>query len=285
MKTIWLCLAMLVASAGAAASGPGSEEYWMWGHHPDSFDVAAAKGENYNFPKGRRIDMADACRFFGVGKCCVVRWRGLPAYPYDDYARQFTNLDEIAWSITDSGRETHVWKQEEALRLAKQHRNLTTFFLDDFFCGEDWKRLPPEDLAKFKAQARQINPKSRLACVLYADWNGVKPEFKSTLDVCDVVSFWFWEGKSLPTMRAKVEELRKLIGSEKKVLLGIYLWDFGGKKPLTRAETAAQLATAEWLLDRKLVNGLIFHCTPLVDLNLESVDCARSWLKDRKRTR
>lgn len=282
MKTVWLCLTMLVASAGAAAPGPGSEEYWMWGHHPDSFDVAAAKGENYNFPKGRRIDMADACRFFGVGKCCVVRWRGLPAYPYDDYARQFTNLDEIAWSIVDSGRESFAWKQNEALRLAGRHRNLTTFFLDDFFNG-DWKKLPPADLEAFKRRARAVNPKSRLACVLYADMNGVNPEFKPTLDVCDVVSLWFWNGKSLATMRAKVEELRKLIGSEKKVLLGIYLWDFGGKKPLTRAETAAQLATAEWLLDHKLVNGLIFHCTPLVDLNLESVDCARSWLKDRKR--
>lgn len=282
MKAAWLCLAILVGLAGAAAPRPSSEEYWMWGHHPDSFDVAAAKGEDYNFPKGRRIDMADACRFFGVGKCCVVRWRGLPAYPYDDYARQFTNLDEIAWSIVDSGTESFAWKQDEALRLAGRHGNLTTFFLDDFFNG-DWKRLSPADLEAFKRRAQAVNPKSRLACVLYADMNGVNPEFKPTLDVCDVVSLWFWNGKSLVTMRAKVEELRKLIGPEKKVLLGIYLWDFGGKKPLTRAETAAQLATAEWLLDRKLVNGLIFHCTPLVDLNLESVDCARSWLKDRKR--
>jgi len=258
------------------------EEFWMWGHHPDSFDVAVAKGENYNFPKGRRIDMAAACRQLGVDKCCVVRWTGLPEYPYDDYAQQFTNLDEIAWSIVDSGCESFDWKQNEALRLAAKHSNLTTFFLDDFFNG-DWKKLPPSELVAFRERARAVNPKSRLACVLYADENGINPDFKPSLDVCDVVSLWFWNGKSLPTMRAKVAELRKLIGKGKKVLLGIYLWDFGGKKPLTRAETAAQLETAGKLLDVGLVNGLIFHCTPLVDLNLESVDCAREWIRKRKR--
>lgn len=258
------------------------EEFWMWGHHPDSFDVAASKGENYNFPKGRRIDMADACKFMGIEKCCVIRWRGLPAYPYDDYSKQFTNLNEIAWSIVDSGSESFSWKQNEALRLAKIHKNLTTFFLDDFFNG-DWKKLSPSDLKEFKARAKKINPKSRLACVLYADTNGINPEFKPSLEVCDVVSFWFWNGKSLPTMKAKVEELRSLIGKEKKVLLGIYLWDFGGSKSLTRSETAFQLDTAGKLLDAGLVNGLIFHCTPLVDLKLESVDYAKEWLKQRRK--
>ena len=263
------------------------EEFWMWGHHPDSFDRATSRGEGYNLPKGRRIDMADACRQLGVDRCCVVRWTGLPEYPYDDYAGQFTNLSEFAWSVTDSGPETFEWKCKEALRLADKYANLTTYFLDDFFCGENgqWKRHSPEEIRSFRDKVRVAATPGRLACVLYADTNGVKAEYKPWLDVCDVISFWFWNGKNLDTMRAKVGELRALVGKEKTVLLGIYLWDFGGRKPLTRAETSAQLETAGRLLDEGLVNGLIFHCTPLVDLGLESVDCARDWLRARRQAK
>ena len=71
----------------------------------------------------------------------------------------------------------------------------------------------------------------KLGVVLYSDANGVKSEFREVLDICDEVTFWFWNGKNVGGIEAQVAKLRAMIGPDKPVLLGQYMWDFGGKKP------------------------------------------------------
>ena len=115
--------------------------------------------------------------------------------------------------------------------------------------------------------------------MLYSDANGVKPEFKNVLDLCDEITFWFWHGKNTDGIEGQVARLRDLIGAEKPVLLGQYMWDFGGKKPMPAATMEGQLAQTSRLLAAKAIHGVIFHCTPLVDMNLDAVNVSRDWIR------
>ena len=71
-----------------------------------------------------------------------------------------------------------------------------------------------------------------------------------------------------------------MIGPEKPVLLGQYMWDFGGKKPMPGAAMENQLAQTSRLLSSKAIHGVIFHCTPLVDMNLDAVNVSRAWIRE-----
>ena len=255
------------------------DRLWMWGHHADSF--ASMKGdarEQYNLPFDRRIDMAAACREMNVPGCFVVRWRNLPRKAdLPEYMKQFASTRRVGFSITDSAKESFEEKVRFGLEYADRMPNLTSLVMDDFFSYKGYGlTVDAIRAAKVKMSERRV----KLGVVLYADANEVKPEFKEVLDLCDEVTFWFWNGKNVNTIETQVAKLRDLIGAEKPVLLGQYMYDFGGKKPLPGASMETQLAAASRLLSQKAVHGLIFHCTPLVDMKLDAVDVSRAWIRE-----
>ena len=254
------------------------DRLWMWGHHAMSFASMKGAKEGYNLPYDRRIDMADACRDMGIPGCFVVRWRNLPVHAdVPEYMKQFKDMRRVGFSITDSAPESFADKVRLGFEMAERMPNLTTLIMDDYWsCGGSLKR-PFSELVELheKMSARRL----KLGVVLYSDANGVKPEYREVLDLCDEVTFWFWHGKNTGGIEGQVGRLREMIGSEKPVLLGQYMWDFGGKKPMPAAAMENQLAQTSRLLAAKAIHGVIFHCTPLVDMGLDAVNVSREWIK------
>ena len=264
-----------VAPHARTAYGPLiGDRLWMWGHHAHSTDDGI-----FGIPTGNTIDMADACKAMGIPNCAIVRWRNMPdAAALDDYMAQFHDTRRIAFSVTDGAKETFEEKVGMGLELARKHPNLTMFFLDDFFVSSCELTQPVGKIRDLRGKLASRGLK--LAIVLYADQDGVKPEFKEYLDLCDEISFWFWNGKNVTTIEGEVAKLRALIGKAKPVLLGIYMWDFGARKPMAPELMETQLASAYKLLKSGAIQGLVFHCTPIVDRGLEAVEIARRWIAE-----
>ncbi len=254
------------------------DRLWMWGHHRDSFKALKGRKEQYNLPYDTRIDMAAACRDMNIPGCFVVRWTNNPKKAeLPEYMKQFAETKRVGFSITDSAVESFDEKVRLGFEYADKMPNLTTLIMDDFWSGAG----TGVDMAKIVGvhegtQARGM----KLDIVLYSDANGVKSEFKEVLDLCDEVTFWFWNGKNVGTIEEQVGKLRDLVGAEKPVLLGQYMWDFGGKKPMPGADMERQLAATSRLLSQRAIHGVIFHCTPLVDMNLDAVNVSRAWIKE-----
>ena len=254
------------------------DRLWMWGHHRDSFKALKGRKEQYNLPYDTRIDMAAACKDMNIPGCFVVRWTNNPKKAeLPEYMKQFADTKRIGFSITDSAVESFDEKVRLGFEYADKMPNLTTLIMDDFWSGAG----KGVDMAKIAGvregtQARGM----KMDIVLYSDANGVKSEFKEVLDLCDEVTFWFWNGKNVDTIESQVGKLRDLVGAEKPVLLGQYMWDFGGRKPMPGADMERQLAATSRLLSQRAIHGVIFHCTPLVDMNLDAVNVSRAWIKE-----
>ena len=257
------------------------DRLWMWGHHADSFaSMKDDPKEQYNLPFDRRIDMADACRAMDIPGCFVVRWRQLPTKDeLSAYMKQFAQTKRVGFSITDQAPESFDEKIRMGLELADRMPNLTSFVMDDFFSYKGYG-LTMDSLraAKERIAARRL----KLGVVLYADQNGLKREYREVIDLCDEVTFWFWYGKNVGDIEGRVADLRRLVGAERPVLLGQYMWDFGGAKPMSGHDMAHQLAQTSRLLARGEIAGVIFHCTPLVDMELDAVRVAREWIRENK---
>ena len=258
--------------------GTIGDRLWMWGHHRDSFKALKGRKESYNLPYETRIDMAAACREMNIPGCFVVRWTNNPTKAeLPEYMKQFAQTKRIGFSITDSAAESFDEKVRLGFEYADRMPNLTSLVMDDFWSGAS-KGADLRKIARVREGTAMRGMK--LGVVLYSDQNGVKGEYKDVLDLCDEVTFWFWNGKNVNTIEAQVGKLKDLIGTEKPILLGQYMYDFGGKKPLSGEAMETQLAAASHLLSQRAIDGVIFHCTPLVDMNLDAVNVSRAWIRE-----
>lgn len=257
------------------------DRLWMWGHHADSFaSMKDDPKEQYNLPFDRRIDMAAACKEMDIPGCFVVRWRKLPTREYlPVYMKQFSDIKRVGFSVTDQAPESFAEKIRIGFDLADRMPNLTSFVMDDFFSYNGYGSSKVE----IRVLRDGLSDRGmKLGIVLYADANGVKAEYRESLDLCDEITFWFWNGKNVGTIEEQVGKLKDLVGPEKPILLGQYMYDFGGCKQLPGVDMERQLAATSRLLSQGAIEGVIFHCTPLVDMELDAVKVSREWISENK---
>jgi len=254
------------------------DRLWMWGHGPGTTDGL------YNIPKGHKIDMADAIESMGIPNVCAIRWLGKPEPPFDEYVKQFHKTKRVAWSIIDDAKQSYEQKKRWAFELCEKMPNLVNLFLDDFFLGnagaKAGEKLYPahlslKQLEELRKEMETLKKKTDLSVVLYS--RQLHPEIKHHIDYCDVVSFWTWDATDLTALENNFNKYREIV-PDKPTLLGIYMWDFGGQKPITTELMKHQLDFALKKFQQKQIEGMIFHCTPLCDLGLEAVDYSKKWI-------
>jgi hypothetical protein len=95
--------------------------------------------------------------------------------------------------------------------------------------------------------------------------------------LADTVLYWTWQGRNLAELRKRFAEYRE-IAPKKRTLLGIYMWDFGAHAPIDMGFMRNQLDIALEFYRSHEIDGFMFHCTPLVNKNLEAVEYARKWI-------
>ena len=249
------------------------DRLWMWGHHPLSLKEAKLP-----FGDKPHVDMAEACRGMGIPNVCCVRWTGLPKPPFDEYIRQFKDMTRVAWSVTDDAGESFEKKVDLAFELFPKMPNLTTLYLDDYFNIRQKHTRPVSDLEMVRDRLDVLPQGGRLASVLYADGNGLRDKYRPALALCDEVSLWFGYTDGLGGMEYKTFKCREFLGSSKSLMLGIYMWDFCGGCEVPGDRIYYQLDTVHRLLSEKVIDGLVFHCTPICDTGLVAVEKCRDWI-------
>ena len=94
---------------------------------------------------------------------------------------------------------------------------------------------------------------------------------------CDIVSLWTWQAAELANLENNFARLQKLV-PDKRILLGLYMWDFGAKKPTPIDLMKRQCELALKWLRQGRIEGMIFLATNLCGLNLETVNWTRRWI-------
>ena len=259
-----------------------SDRLWMWGHDSGVYD--GPKGE-YGIPLSPAISMADACADMGIPNVCVIRWEKADAA----YLAQFRRMRRVSWVIGSVHRKAYQNLREHDFDLIGKMPNLVGFDLDDLFLGgaarqvktpEGERLVLPTDptyeqIQELSARAKAAARPMDLRAVLYT--HQLKPEIAPLLNYMDTVTFWTWSGVDVAKLEQNFRTYRKFV-PKTPTLLGIYMWDFGGRKPLDMTFMRAQMDVAEKLFKAGDIEGLVFHCTPLVNKGLEAVNYCRDWI-------
>ncbi len=259
------------------------DRLWMWGHDSGVYD--GPKG-NFNIPLSAPLSMADALHSMGIPNVCVIRG----GTPSEAYRQQFKEVKRVAWSLAMGSEKSYCELKDYVFGLRDTMPNLTGYYLDDFFhiggesdpCRESAIEPAPAALTIYElmdlySETAAYKRRLDLAVVLYI--SQLCPAIKPAMKYVDTVSLWIWDGSDIQQIEKAFKKYRALV-PDKPTLLGIYMWDFGGKKELGTAFMAKQLAYAFKLYKEGQIEGMIFHCTPLCNKGLAAVDYARAWIAE-----
>ncbi len=257
------------------------DHLWMWGHDSGVYD--GPKGV-YNIPLSAPMSMADGIKSMGIPNVCVIRG----GTPNEEYRQQFKDVKRIAWNLSGGSNESYRALKDYVFGLRGTTPNLTGYYLDDFFRFGDKPgfdknsetepapaALSVDELKQLHEETIAYKRRLDLAIVLYTHL--LCPAIKPYMKHVDIVSLWIWTGSDIQKIEENFKKYRSLV-PDKPTLLGIYMWDFGGRKDLSKDFMVKQLDYAHRLYKERQIEGMIFHCTPLCNKGLAAVDYAREWI-------
>jgi len=132
-------------------------------------------------------------------------------------------------------------------------------------------------LREIKEKMAQMDRKLDLGVVLYTFQ--LNPAIRGHIDLCDIVSFWSWTTADLLKLPENFAKYREIV-PDKRTLLGIYMWDFGSRKPYPLDVMKMQCDLGlKWLKEGK-IEGMIFTCTNLCDMGIEAVEWSKRWIAE-----
>jgi hypothetical protein len=254
---------------------PVKDKLWLWGHD------AGSHNDSWGLPHPSRITPTEAAVYLGVPNLIMVRYRGRPPLPFDQYALPFRALKRVVWSVVGASGQTDETERAHVLDLAARHPNITGLMMDDFFGSEQPDQggapaaLPPDKLRELRSHLTVAGRQLRLWAVLYE--NQLEKPLAPYLELLDLVTLWTWDPDDLRALEANLERLEQVAPRCGKVL-GCYLWDYGRKKPMPLDLMRHQCELGlEWL-HRGRIEGMIFLASCICDLELEAVEWTRNWI-------
>ena len=250
------------------------ERLWLWGHD------AGSHNDGWGLPGPSRITPAEAAFYLGIPNLIMVRYKGRPPLPVDQFAVPLQALRRVVWSAVGAHGQSDEEERSHILNLAGRHPNVTGVMLDDFFVdkpksGGEAAALSLDKLRELRgrlaAGARRLN----LWAVLYE--NQLDPTLAPFLKLLDVVSLWTWDAEKVRNIGESLRQLEPLAPSCGKVL-GCYMWDYGRKRPMPQDVLKDLYGLGlDWLRQGR-IEGMIFLASCICDLELEAVEWTREWV-------
>ncbi len=250
------------------------DKFWIWGHDAGSHD------NQYGLQATSRMTPAEAAFYLGVPNLILVRYNDRPQPPFEQYALALRPLKQVVWSIVGAGGATASDEVASACKLAARFPNFSGVMMDDFFGYDPASgRVGVHTIAELQAVQGQLTVSGRkldLWVVLYD--HQLEHPVGGHLVVCDVVTFWTWTSERLVSLERNFERVEQLAPTSRKIL-GCYMYDYGNHKPMPidRMEHQCELGL-RWLRDGR-IDGMIFLASCICDLELETVEWTREWIR------
>ena len=257
---------------------------WMWGHDPGVYD---GRNNRNNLPLSPKVSIPDAIKYMGIPNVSVIRWPIVE--PDSDYVRSYRDVKRVSWVVCGRLKD-YASLHDQAFKLIPAMPNLVGLDLDDYFksarnfetidtgkgvVNVTNSRIGHRALMALRKELDSLPRRIDLRMTIYGD--KLRPEDAPGIALADTVLYWTWNGRNLAELRRQFAAYRA-IAPGKRTLLGIYMWDFGAHAPLDMQHMRNQLDIALEFYRTREIDGLVFHCTPLVNKGLDTVDYARRWL-------
>lgn len=164
----------------------------------------------------------------------------------------------------------------EAKKLAAGDARIEGFLIDDFSTGTIDAGVKPEHLSRLQFANASCGPHLPLNGTIYT-MTLDRPELPALLPHLTQLLVPLWHADQIAGVPAVLDRLSELT-SGKPMMLCLYLYDFGNKRPIPRELMQQHLDLAEDLPLASRVCGLVICGTCMMDLEWPSNQCLYEWL-------
>lgn len=258
------------------------DRFWLWGHPEGRYN------NEYGNTGISRMTPMEGCLYLGIRNTFMIPdgWQ----INRRQYNKSFTTLQGVAWECYNAAKDPAI--VEPLIREAGQFPNINGVVFDDFQRGgaAEYKKLPLENLWAVRHRlhhndVRRLN----MWMVLYTHEFDLDPAdpasarydedaFRDYVKPFDGIIMWTWRERDVPMIPKKFAAFQKLTEGKNR-MVGVYLWNFGEKKPATSEAVRWQL---DWCRDKLLkgeIQGVVLHTNTMADLDLEAYDTAVAWMQ------
>ena len=268
------------------------DKFWIFGvraHQDDVLLKPVVHGTNPTYRFRSRITPAEAAFMLDVPNVLMIQCDGEPAPFSKDalgYMESFYRMKKVLWGSAGSGGFRVGNEEEFVCQLAEQYPNLTGVFLDDV-SSMFHKVEPQEERHRLRVQAlkgvKENLKKAPRPMDVYITWYWHQDPYPGMMDYVDGISLWTWNSEELPQLPARFEAVEEKYRG-KKILLGIYMYDFYNRRPVSNEYMELQCNYALELLKQGRIDGMIFEANSTMGAGLPSEYWLREWVERVKNT-
>lgn len=284
-----VCAAALAASASCGEGETLRDCVWLWGHESGQIDGPKSA---WGLPPFKvYYHQAQACRDFGVPNLCCIRWD----MPKKDFRDSLAGLRRVTFPASSTKGDARSYSRllNWDFDVAREMPNMVGIDFDDFFRAA--KAPQPtaytvDELKDIRRRAAAFGRPFELRVIAYEllflrgtghshARENPAAELSPYFEQFDKIMFWVWMGRNIKKLPTWFDELRK-VSCGKPILLGLYLWDFGGtKKELLDEDMKFQLdfALEKWKTGE--IDGVVFLATSICNRDFAAVRMAREWIR------
>lgn len=262
------------------------DKFWMFGVRPHQDDIwlRPGDGSKAEYRYRSRITPTEGAAMLHTPNMMLINCQGEPV-PYGEdaygYAESFCRMDKVIWGGTGSGGFRIGNEEKFICHLAEKYPNIAGEYLDDFsgpFRGD------PDRNQKAVALLREIREGLDKACrpmEIYITWYWHEEPYPGMEQYVDAFTFWTWKSDEIPLLRERFESIEEKYRG-KKILLGIYMYDFSARKPVPVELMEQQCSYALELLKAGRIAGMIFEANSVMGIGLPSERWLRDWVDQVK---
>lgn len=258
------------------------DKIWLLGETPGSHH----KAPYYRLPGVNTMTPMEGLEFYGVRNLCRMKMTSDGDLNYVDDALIVDEkgvMDRLSLSLTGAGeRGVEMDKNtlDEIIAVAKKEKRLVSAINDDFFGGDRPKFYTPEVLAEQRRILHTaVDRPIEFWSVVYERSYLSNEDVYAHAKQFDLTTFWIWFGENLKDIK-KYFEWGKGLTKEGRVILGIYMWDYGNGCPIPDDVMKMQLDFAYEKLISREAEGIMLHSSNNSDIGLTATDITRKWLED-----
>lgn len=259
--------------------GSMKDKIWLLGETPGSHH----KVEHYRLPGVNKMTPMEGLEFFGVKNLCRMKMKsdkGLhylnDPYIVGDYMEKLslTIVGAGEWT-PDGGKRDDM---DEILAIARKEPRLVSAISDDFFSERRMAIYTPEVIREWRETLHTaLDRPIELWSVVYEREILANRDIYAHAKEFDLSTFWVWYSENVPDLPKYLDWARKLT-KDGRVILGLYMYDYGNGCPISDDRMKYQLDFAYEKLISGELEGAMLHSSNNSDIGLTATEISKQWV-------
>lgn len=257
------------------------DKLWLLGETPGSHH----KVKGYKLPGENKMTPVEGLEYFGIGNLCRMKMRSDMGMSYLDDPHivgdaieklSLTLVGSCAWRPQPGTRDD----MDEILALARKDKRLVSAINDDFFYAERMAIYTPEVLRDQREILHTaLDRPLEFWSVVYERSLLSNDDIYAHAKEYDLSTLWVWYSHNIPELQ-KYLDWAKTLTADGRVILGIYMYDYGNCCPLPDDLMKMQLDFAAEKLITGEIEGIMLHSSCNMDIGLSATSITKAWVDE-----